>query len=292
MLAFLQGGSELTVSLGYPADANDQVFVQMSVNVTNKALPIPPDSGWIEFDSSTQLRMVATTKMTLQETIQFYDREMALDGWLPREARRRLDDEKKLAFVPYIRGQQDVLIRLATLPDGATRILVGEAEPTSWQVKNEAPPADDKPSETPGVEAADFKLPKGATAVKFDVDEKQIEFDLVDVAPQALGDLFVKQMEGLEWTRDGAGVLSDEYVFITYTRGKAEIQLRARGDGKSSKAMISGDGLLWTKPLPTAPVRVSYETWLRRSGGRASLDHLDAFAEEMRKIPVKNHSGQ
>ncbi len=288
MLAFLQGGSELTVSLGHPADAKDQVFVQMSVNVTTKALPIPPDSGWIEFDSSTQVRMVATTKMSLRETVEFYDREMALDGWLPREVRRRIDDDKQVAFLPYLRGQQDLFLRLATLPDGATRILVGEAEPTSWQVKNETPATDKKPSATAGIEAADFKLPKGATSVKFDVDEKQIEFDLPGVPPQALGDLFVKQMEGLEWTRDGAGVLSDEYVFITYTRGKTEIQLRARGEGKTSKAMISGDGLLWTKPLPAAPVRVSYETWLRRSGGRASLDSLDTFTEEMRKIPVRN----
>ena len=290
MLALQQGGSDMILSLGYPADSKDEVFVQMSVNVTNKSLPIPPDSGWIEFDSSTEIRMVANTKMTLPETIQFYDQEMSLDGWLPSEVGRRHDEDKKLAFLPYFRGQQGVLIRLVTLPDGATRIFVGEAEPTSWQVKNEAPPAEEQSDAKPGIEAADFKLPKGATAVKFDVDDPKIEFALPGVAPQSLGELFVKQMEGLGWKRDGTGILSDDYVFITYTSAKAELQLRATGDSKSSKAMISGDGLLFTKPLPTAPVRISYETWLRRNGHRASLDLLDPFAEEMRKIPANNRA--
>jgi hypothetical protein len=292
MLAFLQSGSELTVTLGYPADSKDEVFVQMSVQVTNKSLPIPPDSGWIEFDSSTELRLVATTTLNLPETIQFYDEEMALEGWLPHKLGRRLDTENKRAFLQYFRGQQDVLIRLSTLPDGATRILVGEAEPTSWQVKNETPAAEEKFAETPGIEAAEFKLPKGATGIKFDVDDQQIEFELTGVAPQALGELFVKQMEGLAWTRDGAGVLSDDYVFITYTSGKVELQLRATGSSKSSKAIISGDGLLWTKPLPTSPVRVSYETWLRRGGKRATLDHLDTFAAEMREIPANKGASQ
>jgi WD40 repeat protein/catechol 2,3-dioxygenase-like lactoylglutathione lyase family enzyme len=291
-LTFLQSGSELTVSLGYPADSKDEVFVQMGVSVTNKALPIPPDSGWIEFDSSTELRMVATTTLNLQETIQFYDDEMALEGWLPHKLGRRLDTENKRAFLPYFRGQQDVLIRLSSLPDGATRVLVGEAEPTSWQVKNETPADKEESAETPGIEAAEFKLPKGATAIKFDVDAQQIEFELTGVAPQALGELFVKQMEGLAWTRDGAGVLSDDYVFITYTSGKVELQLRATGSSKSSKAIISGDGLLWTKPLPTSPVRVSYETWLRRGGKRATLDHLDTFAGEMRQIPATNRASK
>jgi hypothetical protein len=50
--------------------------------------------------------------------------------------------------------------------------------------------------------------------------------------------------------------------------------------------MIGGDGLLWGKPLPTAPVRISYETWLRRNRRDASLDLLDEFTAQMHKIPA------
>ena len=96
----------------------------------------------------------------------------------------------------------------------------------------------------------------------------------------------MKQMESLNWKRDGAGVISDEYVFITYKQGKAEIELRARSARPNPTAMISGDGLLWTKPLPAAPVRVSYGAWLRRGNKQASLDHLDEFTAEMQRIPV------
>ena len=68
--------------------------------------------------------------------------------------------------------------------------------------------------------------------------------------------------QGLEF---GAGIVGDDYTFITYKKGKGEIQLRARPAGKKATAMIGGDGVLWSKPLPTASVRISYETWLRRN---------------------------
>ena len=81
--------------------------------------------------------------------------------------------------------------------------------------------------------------------------------------------------------------MSDEYTFVTFTKGKAEIQIRAHlKESKGSTAGISGDGLLWTKPLPVAPVRVSYETWLRRDRRDATLDRLDEFEAEMKKIPL------
>ncbi|MEX0728078.1 MAG: hypothetical protein WD065_17540 [Planctomycetaceae bacterium] len=281
-ISMLQGGSELTVSIGYPADADDELFVQTSVNVTNKSLPLPADSGWIEFDSSTDLQLVANTKMDLKQTIEFFDAQMPLEGWLAREAGRHIEDER--AFLPYIRGQKDVLIRLVALPGGGTRAIVGDAETSSFQLKQ--PAVVDAETEEIGIEAADFKLPKGATAVGFDVDEKRIQYELPNVSPAKVAEMFVEQMEDLEWQKDGAGVMSDDYVFLTYTKGKAEIQMRGRAEEKKSTVMISGDGLLWSKPLPTAAVRISYDTWLRRQGKTATLDHLDEFAEEMHKIPA------
>ncbi|MFN0195862.1 MAG: WD40 repeat domain-containing protein [Planctomycetaceae bacterium] len=281
-ISMLQGASELTVSIGYPADSTDEVIVQTSINVSNKSLPIPADSGWIEFDSSTDLQMVAHTKMDLKQTVEFYDKQMAWEGWLARDAGRHIEDDK--GWLAYLRGQQDVLIRLVSLPDGKTRILVGEAESSSWQL--EEPKVADAAAAQAGIEAADFKLPKGATAVSFDVDQKQIQYELSSTTPPKLGELFIKQMKDLEWTQDGAGVQSDEYVFLTFTKDDVEIQLRARAKDKKSTVMIDGDGLLWSKPLPTAAVRISYETWLRRNHKNASLDDLDEFAKAMHEIPA------
>ncbi len=285
-LSLLQGGSVLTVFIARPADAADELSVQTSLSVTNKSLPIPSDSGWIEFDNSTELLMVANTKRNLQQTTEFYDTAMAAEGWLAREAGRHFKDEK--AWLPYFRGQQDVFLRLIERPEGGTRIVVGDAEQSSWQLQT--PPKADKQTEKPGLEAADCPLPKGATAIKFEVDQKQIQFELPGVTAPNLAEQFAKLLEELEWKRDAGGIISDEYVLATFLKEKAEIQIRVRGDAKNNKtsAQVSGDALLWTKPLPTAPVRISYETWLRRNKQDATLDRLDEFAEEMHKIPTGN----
>ena len=121
--------------------------------------------------------------------------------------------------------------------------------------------------------------------MKFDVDAKQIEFEVPDTTPPKLGEQFAAQLESLQWKREGAGIVADDYTFITFSKDEAEIQIRARPAGKKSTATINGDGLLWSKPLPTAPVRISYETWLRRNRKNATLDDLDAFVSEMHKIP-------
>jgi hypothetical protein len=281
--SMLEGGSVLTVSIGHPANESKELAVQVSVSVSNKSLPIPPDSGWIEFDSSTDLQLVANTKMNLDQTIAFFDAEMLSEGWLAREAGRRVEEGK--GWLPYIRGQQDVLIRLVSLPDSKTRIIVGDAESSSWQLqKPRTVPAE---TEKVGLEAADFPIPEGAQAVKFELDQKQIHFELAGVTPPELAEQFVERLTALDWKRQKAGVMSDEYVLLTLSKAKAEIQIRARAvNGKSSSVIISGNGLLWGKPLPTPPVRLSYETWLRRNRFEATLDRLDEFSTEMHKIPV------
>lgn len=281
-LSLLQGGSILNVFIGHPADSSDELFVQTSVSVSNKSLPIPADSGWIEFDNSTDLQMVANTKMDLMQTIEFYDSQMKAEGWLARDAGRLVKDDK--AWLPYIRGQQDVLLRLSTLPEGGTRLIVGDAASTSWQL--EKPAESDDTRAVTGLEAADVKLPAKASSVKFDVDQKKIDVEVANATPQELGDQFVKQMESLEWKREGTGIISDDYVFITFSKGKAEVQIRARSAETKATAMISGDGLLWTKPLPAPPVRISYGTWLQRNRHAATLDRIDEFAEAMHKIPA------
>jgi hypothetical protein len=173
-------------------------------------------------------------------------------------------------------------IGLAALPGGGTRIIVGGAAQTSRQLK----PAVAEKSDKPGIQAADYKLPANAADVKYDIDQKRIEFSVPGAKPPKLGEEFAAQMESLGWTRERFGSMSDAYTFITFTKDKAEVQLRARTAGNKASAMISGDGLRWDKALPTAPVRISYETWMARNGKNPSLAHLDEFAAQMRKIPA------
>ena len=65
------------VSIGHPADAKDELMVQTSVGPSNISLPLPSDSGWIEYDASTDLQLVINTKMDLQQTADFFDQQLA-----------------------------------------------------------------------------------------------------------------------------------------------------------------------------------------------------------------------
>jgi hypothetical protein len=279
-IEMLQGGSILSVFVSRPNEPTDELAVQTGVRVTNKSLPIPLDAGWIEYDDSTNLQLVINTKMDLAHTAQFYNQAMAAEGWLARDALRQLKDDK--AFLPYIRGQQDVYISLVARPSGGTRIIVGDAARFSWQLKEPATAKTTAPADKPGIEAADFALPAGSSGVKFDVDAKQILFELADTTPTKLVGQFATGMEVLGWKRAKSGILSDEYALITFEKDKAEIQLRARPEAKATSATISGNGLWWNKPLPA--VLTSFENWLRRNQKVASLEWLDEFAAAMHKI--------
>jgi hypothetical protein len=89
-------------------------------------------------------------------------------------------------------------------------------------------------------------------------------------------------MEALGWKRTSSGILSDEFVLISFEKDEAEIQLRASPAAKATSATISGNGLWWNKPLPA--VVTSFENWLRRNRKDASLEWLDDFAAAMHKI--------
>ena len=285
-ISMLQGGSLLSVSISHPADSPDELVVQAIVSVSNKTLPIPADSGWIEFDNSSDLQLVLNTKMDLSHAVQYFDETMVADGWLARQAGRQIKDDK--GWLPYIRGQKDVRIRLSARPGGGTRIVVGDAQRTSWQFQSpvEAKKSTDKPT----LEAADFVVPNGAKAVNFAVDQKQIEFEVADTTPPKLSGQIATQMEGVGWKRTTAGVSGDDYVLMIFANGKSEIELRARASGNATKVMIGGNGLSWAKPLPIGAVPISYGTWLRRNRKDATLDRLDEFAAEMHKTQPNSPS--
>ncbi len=287
----IQGGVQAHFMISRPAGSKTDYIVQYTTVVDNKAIAVPANVSWIEYDSATNVKMVATTKSTPAETAKAYAVAMADAGWMLRDTRSektRTDNERILQS--FAREGQDVYVQFVPM-DGVTRVLVGDSLTNSWQLKNpdasKREPNASKPDSKPatGIEIADFQLPKNPQKLKYDVDDKHIEFELPGVKPTAYGEQFAQQMTGLGWTQDGAGIKGDDYTFLTFKKDKVEIQLRARMSGDNCAAMIGGDGLLWNKPIPAAPVRISYATWLRRNQLPATLELADKFLAEMKAIP-------
>ncbi len=285
-LEFLQHGMTLRVSISrFPADPASY-SVQYSRFLTTRSIPVPPDSGFVEFDGATEPFLVATTAMTLPETREFYDRELAAQGWLVRDDGRSLRDDHN--WLVYISGQQDLTVGLQRLPTGRTLVRVGdELENSSWQLArpNEPDATDTTPA---GIEAADFPILNESKLATFDAIGKSLEFSMDNMPLLDVGDRYTKELQSLGWQLDGSGVKSDDYVFLTFARDDVEIALRARANDGKSIVNIQGDGLLWTKELPGGRKVISYETWLRINHHPASLDLLDRYQAEMRLITEAN----
>ena len=281
-LEFLQNGMTLRVTIGrFPADPAS-FSVQYARYLTTRAIPVPPDSGFVEFDGSTEPLLVATTAMTLEQTREFYDKELAAQGWLIRDYGRSIHDDH--GWLAYICGQRDLTVGLERLPSGRTLVRIGdELEKSSWQLAGPIiPDATDTPPV--GIEAAEFPILNKTKKAQFDAIDKSIEISMDDMPLREVGERYTKELQSRGWQLDGPGIRSDDYVFLTFVRDKIEIALRARTTDGSSIVSIRGDGLLWTRELPGGRKVVSYETWLRINHHPANLDLLDQYHSEMRLI--------
>ncbi len=281
-MEFLRNGTVLRVSIRrFPTDPSS-FHIQQSVSSINHALPVPNDCGFIEFDGHTQPYLVATTSMSLDQTLEFYHNSMKADGWLVHDTGR--DTKEEQIWLTYRRGQQDVLIGLVKQESGRTLIRVGDRlENSSWQLKKPKLAKDAK-SAGASIEAADFPILNASNSAKFDSNAKSIEIQ-VDATPMAeVADRFSKELLSKGWTIKGSGIRSDEYTFLTFTKDKVEIDLRARSMNGNIMVNIQGDGLVWTKPLLGGKQIISYETWLRQNNHPASLNLLDAYKSEMESI--------
>jgi WD40 repeat protein len=281
-LEFLNNGVVARVSIAdYPPDPA-MTAVQYSKFLNLNTLPVPPDCGFVEFDGSTRPLLVANSSMSLQQACEFYISEMASQGWLLRSSAESRGQES--TWLPFIRGQQDVLIGLLARPGGGTLVRVGEQlENVSWQL---AKPKPDESSSNAGdgMEAADFPILNTSKVAKFDKDARSIEFQ-IDAMPLAtVAERYSEQLQSVGWTLPDAGIISDEYVYLTFQKQKVDLELRARLKDGNAIVNIQGDGLRWTKPLPVAEQPVSYETWLRRGGHPASLDLLDEYTRAMQAL--------
>lgn len=281
-LMFLRNGITLNVSIApFPADPTNNI-IQYSKSLTVNSLPIPKDSGFVEFEGSTEPLIVATTAMTLEQARAFYDNELAAQGWLARDYGRSLRDDNN--WLAYVRGQQDLTVGLVTQPTGRTLIRVGEdLEKSSWQLEKPQEPVATETA-APGIEAADFPILNESKSAKFDAIDKSIEVSMNTKPLPEVAAVYTNELLSREWQKDGEGITSDDYVLQRFLKNKAEIAIRGRITGGKSIVNIQGDGLLWTKPLPGGKTVVSYATWLRVNHHPATLDLIDAYAAEMKSI--------
>ena len=83
--------------------------------------------------------------MTLQQAREFYESQLGVQGWLPHEVGRSLNEEA--IWLPFFLGQRDLLVGLVKLANGRTRVRVGdELERSSWQLSL---PGADEPKTRP-----------------------------------------------------------------------------------------------------------------------------------------------
>lgn len=280
-LNFLRSGLTVGISIGRdPADAAN-FFVQYSKSLATRTVPVPLDSGFVEFDGSTTPLLVASTAMTLEQTCQLYDKQLAIEGWLARDIGRSIKENH--ASLTYIRGQQDLSISLTPLKNGRTQIVIGDDLQNSWQLaKPKEPTTDD--SSGAGIEAADFPILNDSRSASVDATAKTIDVSMNEMPLSKVGELYTKELQALGWATEGSGIQSDDYVFLTFVKDKKEIELRARMTNNKSTVNIQGDGLLWTRELNGGKKAISYESWLRANNHHASLDLLDQYFAEMKQL--------
>lgn len=281
-MEFVKNGATLRISVGkFPDDTAETYTVQQSLFSNSGWTPVPPDAGFVEFNGSIEPALIAVTKLDLAQARDFYDRELASQGWLVGPIGRSI--QEKQGWLPYIRGQCNQSVSLTRLPDGRTLVQVGDASNSLWDAAQpQEEDADQAPTE--GLEAADFPLLNAAKTGKFDPIEKTIEVRISDSTLAAAAERYTQALGALGWKADEGGIRDEEYTFFDFTKGEQEFSLRARKQEGEAVVTFAGDGLLWNKELPGGKRLVSYETWLRLNKLPPSLELLDRYETEMKSL--------
>jgi hypothetical protein len=264
-------------------DDRDSYTISYSLFPNNASVPVPPDAGYVEFDGSTDPKLIATTALSLAAARDFYDKELAKEGWIVRVGGHTMKDE--YAWLQYLREQSDVTIGLTKLKDGKTLVRVGESNGSLWE--NSLPPEKEEGQEQEeviGIEAADFPILNDSKMAKFDAIEKTIEVQIDHSTLANAAEIYTKAIEALGWKHDGRGIRDEEYTFLTYEKGDEDFSLRAHSQDGNALVNFGGDGLLWTKPLPGGKEVVSFERWLRLNKLPPDLGLLDQYEAEMRAV--------
>lgn len=282
---FLKNGTTLKVSVGKFPDDRDSYTISYSLFPNTASVPVLPDAGYVEFDGSTDPKLIATTGMTLEEARDFYDQEMAREGWIIRLGGHTMKEE--YAWLSYLRDQSNVVIGVTKLENGKTLVRVGESNGSLWEGSlppEEEEEGDEEETEIVGIEAADFPILNASKTAKYDPLEKTIEVQIDGSTLANAAEIYTKAIEALGWKHDGRGIRGEDYTFLTYEKGDVDFSLRAHSKDGNALVNFGGDGLLWTKPLPGAKEVVSFERWLRLNKLPPDLSLLDRYEAEMRAV--------
>ena len=140
-LTFVRNYADLRVSIQKFPATPDSFTISYSLFSTTNSLPIPSDSGFVEFEGSTAPFLVATTSMNIADARAYYDQEMVKQGWLPMQVGRLLEEDR--TWLPYLQGQKDISIGLIKMKNGRTLIRAGDnLERDSWQLEKPKSKAD------------------------------------------------------------------------------------------------------------------------------------------------------
>jgi len=288
-MEFVRNGVVLNVYVRPENDQPGKFSIQYSTALTLHSLPIPPDSGLVEWDDHLEPHLVANTSMNLKQAVEFYDAEMARQGWLPQSAGRKVDEEKGFSYLPCLWGQRDVTIALRRSPDGSTQIRAGKSSNSSWQPveADEKPDANQKPDPADaGIEAVDIPKPSAAGAINYDRQMRSVTYELKSkTSLKEASDEFCKAMTEQGWEANEFGTPQETSRSVVCRKGSLVIYMNASVDPRGvSRIMCEGDGLRWTKrPVPT---RISFVTWLQENRYPSSLNRLDEYSQIMQKLPA------
>ncbi|WP_145027316.1 WD40 repeat domain-containing protein [Caulifigura coniformis] len=294
-MEFVKNGAVLSVFVRPEKDQPGIYNVQYSASLNLHALPIPPDSGLVEWDNYLEPQLVANTSMSLKQAAEFYDTAMAKQGWTQQTTGRRIDEEHGVCYLPYTSGQRDVTIGLRKLSDGSTRVRAGKFSRESWQPveDDERPSAGSKTEEkkpesaSEGIEAVDVPTPQIAGAIKYDQNRPSVTYPFQGEVPLKLvTEEFRKAMTDRGWEANDFGTPIEKSASLLFKKGEQVVYFNGRIDPLGAGSVtVEGKGLLWNKkPVPTT--RMSFVTWLRDNRHPASLKRLEEYKTIMQKLPA------
>ncbi len=251
-------------------------------------IPVPADVGLMEWDDHFEAQMVANTSLSLSEATAFYENAMQQQGWIAREAGRKVDAD--VVYLPYYFGQQDITIALEQLADGLVRIRTGNYSSSSWQKPEDQTSGNSDSESAPaepeeGIEAADLPILHAAGAPTYREDAGgSVRFELDKTSLKDLADQYRESLTKLGWTAKPFGEPQEDFVSIHFERGSKILYYQSMIDPRGKGFLeFSGNGLLWSKPIASTQL-IPYSAWLRNRKYPASLKRLDEYQAEMEKL--------
>lgn len=286
--SFLKNSAELRVTIGKHYSDPNAINIQYTAFPVLNSIPIPKGCSYIEFNGVPELQLVANSRQTIEELVEFFNVAMRADGWMVVERQKPADSD--VNWLLYTRDQHDVTIGLRSAEDGWTLITVGSVGSSgSFQLPQPANASDASQPQL-GIEAADFPLVDAVQDVQYQKLEKTLTFNIPKVTLEKFMKMYEQKLSSMGWTKSDRAMLEKEFCYSDFSKDNVTITLRGNLRDDMATCSVQGDGLLWDKKLPGPREIVSFETWLRNNQKIASLEFLGQYESEMRALQAATPS--